>query len=52
MTASATTSPTPQRLPTLLQLLSCASYIYFIPVFVVLNVLCLLNRYTAIGWLL
>lgn len=53
MAASATTtSPPPQRRPTLLSRLSCASYIYFIPVFVVLNVLCLCNRYTAVGWLL
>lgn len=49
---TSTTNPPPQRHPTLLQRLSCASYIYFIPVFVVLNVLCLFNRYTAIGWLL
>lgn len=55
MAASATTTtspPPPQRRPTLLARLSCASYIYFIPVFLVVNVLCLCNRYTAVGWLL
>jgi hypothetical protein len=37
--------------PTLLQKLSCASYIYFIPAVLLLNVLCLCNKYTAIVWL-
>jgi hypothetical protein len=39
------------RTPTLLQKLSCASYIYFIPALLLLNVLCLCNKYTAIVWL-
>lgn len=42
----------PTRQPTLLQKLSCASYIYFIPVLLALNILCLCNKYTAIIWLL
>lgn len=45
------TTPQP-RTPTLVQRLSCASYIYFIPVFLVLNLLCFLNRYTLCIWLM
>lgn len=42
----------PARKPTLLQKLSCASYIYFIPLLLVLNVLCLCNKWTRIIWLM
>jgi hypothetical protein len=38
--------------PTCLQKLSVATYIYFIPFFVVCNLLCLTNKYTATLWFL
>jgi hypothetical protein len=38
--------------PTCLQKLSVATYIYFIPFFVVCNLLCLTNKYTAVLWFL
>jgi len=38
--------------PTLQQRLSVASYIYFIPFFLLLNLACLCNKYTAVIWLL
>ena len=40
------------RTPTLLQKLSVASYIYFIPLALVLNLLCLFNKYTFCIWLM
>jgi hypothetical protein len=38
--------------PTCLQKLSVATYIYFIPFFLVCNLLCLTNKYTALLWFL
>ena len=49
---AAMTSRSVERSPTLLQKLSCASYIYFIPFLLGLNLICLCNKYTAIIWLL
>jgi hypothetical protein len=46
----AVAAPHPQRQPTLLQRLSCATYIYLIPACLLLNLLCLCNRYTACAW--
>lgn len=40
------------RQPTWLQKLSCACYVYFIPVLLAVNLLCLFNKYTAFIWLL
>lgn len=40
------------RQPTLKQKLSCACYVYFIPVLLALNLLCLFNKYTACIWIL
>jgi hypothetical protein len=50
-TQKATAAPA-VRQPTLLQKLSCASYIYFIPILLVLNILCWLNTYTFFIWLM
>jgi hypothetical protein len=41
-----------EQKPTWKQRLSVASYIYFIPVCLALNLLCLCNRYTALLWFL
>lgn len=49
--AKAATLP-PPRVPTWQQRLAVAVYIYFIPVFVALNVLMLLSKWTAIPWLM
>lgn len=40
------------RSPSWSQKAAVATYVFFIPAFVVLNVLCLTNKYTAVLWLL
>jgi hypothetical protein len=45
-------APRPTRVPTLAQRLVVAIYVFFIPLFLILNALCLFSRWTAIPWLL
>jgi hypothetical protein len=48
--AAAPALPAPRN-PTLKQRLVVAIYVYFIPVFLLLNVAMLFSRYTAVPWL-
>eukprot|EP00879_Flechtneria_rotunda_P031230 GHRR01034097.1.p1 GENE.GHRR01034097.1~~GHRR01034097.1.p1 ORF type:complete len:270 (+),score=57.66 GHRR01034097.1:214-1023(+) len=46
------TDSSSSRVLTFKQRLSVATYVYFIPVLLAVNLLCLFNKYTAICWLL